>query len=194
MGCHALLQGIFPTPGLNPQLLCLLHWRVGSLPLAPPEKPPVTPKWVTGSDSSLNCGLVCLTSPFGGGLSWASSSQTPPIFTDARTTRHAKTQPKFSLIPHSVCGQIQCLFHSSPAPPTFPRPLWRPLNWPPCLPVVPIPSPFPSQPEVIIIIIFLTSNGKFQTHTKEEIKTMTLCVYHSVSIVNKICPTRMMSL
>ena len=27
VGCHALLQGIFPTQGLNPCLLCLLHWQ-----------------------------------------------------------------------------------------------------------------------------------------------------------------------
>jgi len=39
MGCRALLQGIFPTQGLNPHLLCLLHWQVGSLPLASPGKP-----------------------------------------------------------------------------------------------------------------------------------------------------------
>ena len=38
-GCHALLQGIFPTQGLNLYLLCLLHWQVGSLPLAPLGKP-----------------------------------------------------------------------------------------------------------------------------------------------------------
>ena len=25
VGCHALFQGIFLTPGLNPRLLCLLH-------------------------------------------------------------------------------------------------------------------------------------------------------------------------
>ena len=37
-GCHALLQGIFPTQGLNPRLLCLLHWQEGSLPLVPPGK------------------------------------------------------------------------------------------------------------------------------------------------------------
>ena len=36
VGCHALLQGIFPAQGLDPCLLCLLYWRVGSLPLAPP--------------------------------------------------------------------------------------------------------------------------------------------------------------
>ena len=39
VGCHALLQGIFLTQGLNLHLLCLLCWRVGSLPLAPPGKP-----------------------------------------------------------------------------------------------------------------------------------------------------------
>ena len=39
MGCHALLQGIFPTQGLNPHLLCLLHWQTDSLLLAPPGKP-----------------------------------------------------------------------------------------------------------------------------------------------------------
>ena len=32
-GCHALLQGIFPTQGCNPHPLCLLHWQAGSLPL-----------------------------------------------------------------------------------------------------------------------------------------------------------------
>ena len=37
--CHFLLQGIFPTQGLNSGLLCLLHWQVGSLALAPPGKP-----------------------------------------------------------------------------------------------------------------------------------------------------------
>ena len=36
VGCHALLQGIFPTQGSNPYLLCLLHRQEGSLPLAPP--------------------------------------------------------------------------------------------------------------------------------------------------------------
>ena len=39
MGCHALLRGIFLTQGLNRSLLPILHWQVGSLPLAPPGKP-----------------------------------------------------------------------------------------------------------------------------------------------------------
>ena len=40
--CCALLQGIFLTQASNPRLLCLLHWQVGSLPLAPPGKPQAT--------------------------------------------------------------------------------------------------------------------------------------------------------
>ena len=44
VGCHALFQGIFLTQGSNPHLLRLLHWQMGSLPLAPPGKPQyVTP-------------------------------------------------------------------------------------------------------------------------------------------------------
>ena len=31
--CHVLLQGIFPTQGSNPQLLCPLDWQAGFLPL-----------------------------------------------------------------------------------------------------------------------------------------------------------------
>ena len=31
--------GIFLTQGSNPHILYLLHWQVGSLPLASPEKP-----------------------------------------------------------------------------------------------------------------------------------------------------------
>ena len=33
VACHFLLQWIFQTHGLNPHLLCLLHWQAGSLPL-----------------------------------------------------------------------------------------------------------------------------------------------------------------
>ena len=38
VGCHALLQGIFLTEGSNLNLLHLLHWQAGSLPLTPPGK------------------------------------------------------------------------------------------------------------------------------------------------------------
>ena len=33
-GCHFLLQGIFPTQGLNLRLFHLLRWQVDSLPLS----------------------------------------------------------------------------------------------------------------------------------------------------------------
>ena len=42
VGCHFLLQGIFLTKGLNPCLLSLLNWQVGSLPLVPPGKPRIS--------------------------------------------------------------------------------------------------------------------------------------------------------
>ena len=49
MGCHFLLQGIFPTQGSNLSLLGLLHWQVGSLPLSHLGSP-------TGMLMSLNVG------------------------------------------------------------------------------------------------------------------------------------------
>ena len=45
MGCHFLLQGIFPTQGLDPCLLSFLHWQTGSLSLAPPGKPILCGTW-----------------------------------------------------------------------------------------------------------------------------------------------------
>ena len=44
LGCHFLLQGIFPTHGSNLHFLHLLHWQADSLPLVPPRKPRV---WLT---------------------------------------------------------------------------------------------------------------------------------------------------
>ena len=39
VGCHGFFQGIFPTQGSNPHLLCLLHWQASYLPLVPTGKP-----------------------------------------------------------------------------------------------------------------------------------------------------------
>ena len=36
VGCHFLHQGIFPTQGSNPSLLCLLRWQADSLLQVPP--------------------------------------------------------------------------------------------------------------------------------------------------------------
>ena len=61
VGCHALLQGIFPTQGSNPHLFCLLHWQAGSSPLAPPGKP-IKPlaSWSLGTGQPIDK-HICLT-------------------------------------------------------------------------------------------------------------------------------------
>ena len=38
VGCHTLLQGIFPTQGSNPSILLLLNCAAGSLPVVPHGK------------------------------------------------------------------------------------------------------------------------------------------------------------
>ena len=44
VGCHTLLQGIYPNQGLNPHLLCILHWQ-GSLPVTSTTwEPPCVPR------------------------------------------------------------------------------------------------------------------------------------------------------
>ena len=45
VGCHAFLQGIFPTRGSDPRLVHLQHWQTGSLPPAPPGKPHPVLQW-----------------------------------------------------------------------------------------------------------------------------------------------------
>ena len=50
MGCHFLLQGIFPTQGLN---LCLLNQQVNSLNTVPPGKP------ISLCVCAFGCGCVC---------------------------------------------------------------------------------------------------------------------------------------
>ena len=55
VGCHFLLQGIFPThTGSNPCLLRLLHWHKGSLLLAPPGNPNLLNRCNTYSAAALH--------------------------------------------------------------------------------------------------------------------------------------------
>ena len=67
-GLSFLLQGIFPTQGLNPHLLCLLYWQAYSLPLSHLgssywiiRKHLVNiymclPQWLNGKESVCNAG------------------------------------------------------------------------------------------------------------------------------------------
>ena len=56
-GCYFLLQGIFLTQGLNPHLLYLLHWQMGSSPPHHQGSPTVCEGFTTN---------VCITSIFQG--------------------------------------------------------------------------------------------------------------------------------
>ena len=60
VGCRAPLQGIFPSQGSNPHLLCLLCWWVGSLPLAPHGKPCLrasSSNWSYSPHTRISCSL-----------------------------------------------------------------------------------------------------------------------------------------
>ena len=54
VGCHALLQGIFPT---QESILGLLHWQVDSLPSEPPGMPLVKNSGVVVMPSSKGSSL-----------------------------------------------------------------------------------------------------------------------------------------
>ena len=58
VGCHAFLQGIFLTQGLNSGLSHLLCWQKGSIPLAPPGKPLWLPP-VQFSSVAQSCPTPC---------------------------------------------------------------------------------------------------------------------------------------
>ena len=58
-GCHALLQGIFPTQGSNPGLLRLFHWQADSIPQAPPGKPIYTHVCICVCWGTHSCLTLC---------------------------------------------------------------------------------------------------------------------------------------
>ena len=58
MGYHFLLQGIFPTQGLNSHLSCLLHWQADSLPLAPRGKPFAMGTYIFNRDEPQRQGIL----------------------------------------------------------------------------------------------------------------------------------------
>ena len=59
VGCHVLLQGIFPIQWLNPWLLCLLHWQVGSLSFAPHGEPIASLLLCTALTNMLTVPRIC---------------------------------------------------------------------------------------------------------------------------------------
>ena len=74
VSCRALLKGIFPTQGLNPSFLSLLHWHVDPLPLVPPGKPHAAlggPHIQRGEGNGAPLQYSCLENPMDGGAWWA---------------------------------------------------------------------------------------------------------------------------
>ena len=65
VGCHAFLQEIFPTQGLNPSLLSLPHWQLHSLPLESPGKTPILSPSAAAAKSLQSC--PTLFDPIDGG-------------------------------------------------------------------------------------------------------------------------------
>ena len=111
--CHALLQGIFPTQGLNPRLLHLPYRQAGSLPLEPPGKPmcsvtpasnapSLTPRYPLGPSSHITSSgelspLSTLLSPHN--LSW-------------KNIHHPRLPPPVLLVEDLsslLCGRGRCL-------------------------------------------------------------------------------------
>ena len=137
VGCHYLLQSIFPTQKLNLRLLCLLHWQVGSLPPAPPSE----------VHTALNCFLVILklelntyteesTQPLTSG--WEKvpeltqnprvpdpegpQTQTPPRLSGTlRATEHTQGGRAARWLPDCTSSGRPCLFHSVPGSPGLGR-------------------------------------------------------------------------
>ena len=70
VGYHAFLQGISPTQGSNQRLFCLLHWEVGSLPLAPSGKPIPHHKSLLFSFVSLYLAIIPGTTQETSGKHW----------------------------------------------------------------------------------------------------------------------------
>jgi len=108
--CHALLQGIFLTQGLNPSLLCLLHWQMGSSPLEAPGKPVEVPTivlltavnmlHVTCCDIYFQSGSLCLLVFFPHFCPPCPRLPRPPPTSD--TTHLFSTQHVFLLSTHFV--------------------------------------------------------------------------------------------
>ena len=59
VGCHFFLQSIFPTPGSNPDLLCLLRWQAESLPLPSRKATYILYSLLAAAKSLQSCPTLC---------------------------------------------------------------------------------------------------------------------------------------
>ena len=108
LGCHVLLQRIFPTQGLNPRLLHLLHWQACSLPLAPPGKPLSIP---TLGQRPFSAGCVMLPKGCGGSSDFW-KSKTLPLLLPSTDSTDSHSLPSCQ-VPWTVAPEILSYFSLS---------------------------------------------------------------------------------
>ena len=113
VGCHFLLQGIFPAQGSNLHLLCLLCWQVGSLPLshlgspAPPKGRPKIKHCTEMACSPAQRG-PCPHPGLGGG--WKGHEGLSPMFCPSLRIGHSEGHSHVVPVPLKYwdeCGQEQ---------------------------------------------------------------------------------------
>ena len=96
MDCDTLLQGIFPTEGLNPRLLCLLRWQAGSLP--PHHRgSPLPPENLLITTGQGQCGCLVVSALVGKEEPWGQPQWAGPHLTMSICPPH--------LSPPQLCPQ-----------------------------------------------------------------------------------------
>ena len=123
VGCHALLQGIFPAQGSNLCFSRLQYWQAGSLPLAPPGKP----AWIT-AQSFLVKDLASVRKH--SHRLWGLSAFLQMLRVSAVITLRWEnlTLPRVLPLQSPPCDQLRSLWglqHSTPSFLPSPHPPWR---------------------------------------------------------------------
>ena len=126
LGCHALLQGIFPTRGVQLRVFCLLCWQADSLPLAPPglgsahrgcretartEEGPSSPLFSCCSSQPHSSNALCRTATVGSGLQSHLALSEPALGHVLRMLAAAGSSPPQRCEPH-LCGALSELLSS----------------------------------------------------------------------------------
>ena len=114
VGCYVLLQGIFPTQGPNPHLLCLLHWQSGHLLLVLPGKPSSHYPILSKASIFLTCSPSVLPSQPGSAA--PSANFLPPSLTHSHQGDPSRLQIPSCHTPAlnpSVSSQVDLSLHDT---------------------------------------------------------------------------------
>ena len=131
MGCHFLLQGLFPTQGSNLQPLCLLHWQADSLLTVPPGNPwyLMTKVQVQMKGSLWSWGFTQLSKPINK-LAHSSvilcKSSFPPIMSNPNSVNCVNKQTH----PFKTLWEAALMLHPKVRTETWFRLFWIPVSLP----------------------------------------------------------------